>query len=266
MKASTARANGWRCPQCSDATSRDENGQGYVRHLTIRDCSFEKGLRDGTGLVRATASPGSTAASNNRGGQGQETDVLGQWLTGYVRQSDALRGYQVFYDHGDSREANVAAIKGFFGTNVTNLNRLADVDVMIVSPDQRVMLLIEVEERGSSPKKILGDAVTIMMCNRFAVRQNGMQRYFEVSNTSRLIVSGVMPAKGNRLKKVDQVIVPRFRKLSGFSKGINPRNIDFVFRPSIAETVDQLKQMVVEALPAQQAYQPANPRPRKQRY
>ena len=200
--------------------------------------------------MRATALPGSTAASNSRGGQGQETDVLGQWLTGYVRQSAALRGYQVFYDHGDSRETNVVASKGFFGTEVNNLNRLTDVDVMVVSPNQRVLLLIEVEERDSSPKKILGDALAIMMCNRFAVRQNGRQRYFEVANTSRLIVSGVMPDEGNRLEKVDQVIAPRFRQLPGFSGGINPRNIDFVFKPTIAETVAQLKQMVVKALPS----------------
>jgi len=249
MKTSTARANGWRCPKCNDGTSRDETGQGYVRHLTNRNCSFEKRLRDGEGPVRATASPGSTAASNSRGGQGQETDILGQWLTGYVRQSAALRKYEVFYDHGDRRESNVVAIKGFFGSEVTNLNRLADVDVMVVSPNQRVLLLIEVEERGSSPKKILGDAVAIMMCNRFAVRQSGLQRYFEVASTSRLIVSGVMPAEGNRIEKVDQIIVPRFRRLPGFGDGINPRNIDFVFRPSIEETIDQLKKMVVETLP-----------------
>lgn len=108
---------------------------------------------------------------------------------------------------------------------------------------------IEVEERGSSPKKILGDAVTIMMCNRFAVLQSGIQRYFEVADTSRLIVAGVLPAEGNRLEKVDRVIVPRFKQLPGFSDGINPRNIDFVFRQTIEETVGQLKQMVVKALP-----------------
>ena len=120
---------------------------------------------------------------------------------------------------------------------------------MVVSPNQRVLLLIEVEERESPPKKILGGAVAIMMCNRFAVLQSGMQRYFEVANTSRLIVSGVMPAQGNRLEKVDQIIVPRFKQLPGFSDGLNPRNIDFVFRPTIAETVDQLKKIVVGALP-----------------
>lgn len=249
MKTSTARANDWHCPMCGDATSRDETGQGYVRHRLIRNCPFEQGLRDGADSVRAAASPGSTAASNSRGGQGQETDVLGQWLTGYVRQSAALRKYEVFYDHGDNREANVVATKGFFGCQVTNLNRLADVDVMVVSPNQRVLLLIEVEERGSSPKKILGDAVTIMMCNRFAVLQSGIQRYFEVADTSRLIVAGVLPAEGNRLEKVDRVIVPRFKQLPGFSDGINPRNIDFVFRQTIEETVGQLKQMVVKALP-----------------
>jgi len=250
MKTSSARTKNWHCPVCGDATSCDETGQGYVRHLTNRNCSFEKGLRDGATSGGAAISSGLNGASNSRGGQGQETDVLGQWITEYVRQSPALRKYEVFYDHGDSREANVVATKGFWGSQVTNLNRLADVDVMVVSPDQRVLLLIEVEERDCSPKKILGDAVTIMMCNRFAVRQSGMQRYFEVANTSRLIVAGVMPADGKKLEKVDRVIVPRFKQLPGYGDGINPSNIDFVFRPSIAETVGKLKQMIKDALPA----------------
>lgn len=248
MKTSTARANGWRCPDCGDSTSRDETGQGYVRHLTNRDCSFEKGMRDRASTASAAATGGAARPANVRGGQGQETDVLGQWLTTYVRDTHALSGYQVFYDHGDSREGNVVAIKGFYGHEVTNLNRLADVDVMVVSPDQRVVLLVEVEERSSSPKKILGDAVTIMMCNRFAVRQSGMQRYFEVTDKTRLVVSGVMPDQGNRL---DKVIVPRFRQLPAFADGIDPDNIGFVFRSTIEQTVDRLKTIVRETLPSE---------------
>ena len=250
MRTSTARENGWRCPQCGDETSRDESGQGYVRHLRNADCTFEKGLRDGVVAVSPAATPGIAASANVRGGQGQETDVLGQWVTEYVNSATSLRGYEVFYDHGDSREPNVVAIKGFYGSQVTSLNRLADVDLMVVAPNQRVLLLVEVEERGSSPKKIIGDAVTIMMCNRFAVRQSGVQRYFEIAEASRLVVSGVMPPQGNRLDKVEGVIVPRFRQLSSFSDGIDSANVEFVFEPSISQTVDRLKSIIRDALPA----------------
>jgi len=249
MRTSTARSNGWRCPRCGDETSRDESGQGYVRHRTNSACDFEKGLRDGGVQVSTAGTPAAVVSVNARGGQGQETDVLGRWVTEYVRSAPALRGYEVFYDHGDSRESNVVAIKGFYGSQVTNLNRLADVDVMVVAPDQRVLLLVEIEERGSSPKKIIGDAVTIMMCNRFAVRQSGAQRYFEIAGHTRLIVSGVMPGQGNRLDKVDHVIVPRFRQMSGFSDGIDSGKVEFIFEPSIVQTVDRLKRIIREVLP-----------------
>lgn len=46
MRTSTAKANGYRCPKCNDETSRDETGQGYVRHTRNADCDFEKGERD----------------------------------------------------------------------------------------------------------------------------------------------------------------------------------------------------------------------------
>jgi hypothetical protein len=151
---------------------------------------------------------------------------------------------------GDSREPNVAAIKGFFGSEVTNLNRLADVDIMVADPDRPVTLPIEVEERSCSPKKVLGDAVAIMMCNRFVVRLNGNQHNFEVSPTTQLVVSGILPDCGNRVKKVENVIAPRFRELRPFNGGIDPRNIDFVFMPSIDRTVDELKAIVRQVLPS----------------
>ena len=86
--------------------------------------------------------------------QGQNTGDFGFWLTNYFKDTLAYQKFQIYYDHGDStKEANVVATKGFIGENVTNLNRLTDIDVMIVSPRGSVSLLIEIEERYSSPKK-----------------------------------------------------------------------------------------------------------------
>jgi len=181
--------------------------------------------------------------------QGIETDGFGKWLTSLVATNPALAGYRVFYDHGDSALPNVAAIKGFYGTSVTNLNRLADVDVMVVGPDDQVVLLVEIEERECSPKKIIGDAATIGMCNRFAVGRGFLQQYFGVSPTTRLVISGVMPDRGNRIKKIDAVLGPRFQESPGFEYGVSPSLVDFVFEPDITALLTRLKAIASATLP-----------------
>jgi hypothetical protein len=253
MKTSTAEANGWRCPECGNPTTRDESGKGFVRHTTNRACLFQKGQRDSTS---ASSPPDWTYPSVSRSGepaglkQGRETGVFGQWLTEYLSKSTAHRGCQVFYDHGDRGEANnVVAIKGFYGAKVSNLNRLADVDVMVISPDQSVRLLIEIEERHCSPKKILGDIMAISMCNRFAIRQHGIQRYFEVNPSTTLVIAGVLPPQGNRQEKVNAAILPRVRQLQGVENGVNPANVSVVFQSSIACAIAELQTLIRELFP-----------------
>lgn len=75
--------------------------------------------------------------------KGIKTAALGQWLTRSMVSSGSGDEYQVFYDHGDSREPNVVAIKGFYGEEVTNLNRLADVDIIVVGPNHLVEVIVE---------------------------------------------------------------------------------------------------------------------------
>lgn len=181
---------------------------------------------------------------------GQNTGDFGSWLTVYLRDSRRYRDYQVYYDHGNrTTVANVVAIKGFLGADVTNRNRLADVDVMIVAPNKSVRLLIEIEERPSSPKKILGDVLASILCNRFAIRLNGEQQYFSVTSDSELIVAGIVPSSGNRLLKIEQIILPRIRQLSGLSDGICPSNVGLVFSDNIDSTINRVKDMIRKMFP-----------------
>lgn len=48
MKTLSALRNDWRCPQCGDQTTRDQKGQGFVRHLHNSKCDFERGEKDDT--------------------------------------------------------------------------------------------------------------------------------------------------------------------------------------------------------------------------
>ncbi|MHB1018105.1 MAG: hypothetical protein ACYC2X_09510 [Coriobacteriia bacterium] len=46
VRTSTAEANGYICPICGDTLTRDPAGKGFVRHTSVRKCTFERGLRD----------------------------------------------------------------------------------------------------------------------------------------------------------------------------------------------------------------------------
>lgn len=180
--------------------------------------------------------------------QGENTGEFGKWLTNYLKNATAFRDFEVYYDHGDTAvDANVLAVKGFFGTAVTNLNRLADVDVIVVSPNGRARLVIEIEERKASPKKYLGSVLATLICNRFAVRINGSQRYFSVSDETALIVAGIVPAVGYRLQKVENVVLPRIRQMPGLPGSISPANVDLIFSETIQSTIDKLR-VIIEGL------------------
>ncbi|MBU1660587.1 MAG: hypothetical protein KKD28_03850 [Chloroflexi bacterium] len=171
---------------------------------------------------------------------GKRTEEFGLWLTRYLRGDSQ---YFVFYDHGIKQEdQNVAAIKGFYGHQVANKNRLADIDVMVVNNDtDEVILLIEVEERGMPPKKLLGDVFATLMCNRFAVRIDKEQKYFNISPETRLIVCGVVPGQGDGQDKIINVITPRLREFGVPDDTIQIDKIKFVFGEDISGMIEELK-------------------------
>ena len=180
---------------------------------------------------------------------GYETGQFGIRLAARIRSSSAHSGWHVYYDHGDpALDASVAATKGFFGTDVNNLNRLADIDILVASPNCIAQLLIEIEERPCSPKKILGDTLAILLCNQFAVCVHGEQWTFRASPATRLIVAGVIPDRGNRLRKIDEVIGPRLHRLEGLTDGISPKNVQYVFKRTIAATLEKLDAIVAAQL------------------
>ena len=172
--------------------------------------------------------------------QGKYTAQFGMWLTDYVRGKSEYEDYLIYYDHGDSRLPNVAAIKGFYGESVKNLNRLTDVDILVAKPDGKIVLLIEIEETAQSPQKYIGSVFSILMCNQFAVGSNKNQRYFTTNEVTELVVAGILPTK-SRIKKIDHIIIPRLQQFLAPMDSINPKNIRFVFNNKIREAIDKLK-------------------------
>ncbi|MFA5179743.1 MAG: hypothetical protein WC405_00355 [Syntrophales bacterium] len=182
--------------------------------------------------------------------QGVETGAFGGWLTEYLQSSPEHRDYTLYFDHGDKlKYANVLATKAFCGDAVSNSNRLADVDVVVVRSDGVADLIIEIEERPCSPKKILGDVLALMLCNHLAARIGGRQTYFEFSNKTTFIVAGIQPGKGQRLTKIKTIIEPRLHGIAAPADSIDPANIQLIFAEQIYDVLAQLREIVVERFP-----------------
>ena len=176
---------------------------------------------------------------------GERTGEFGCWLTRYLAGTSGYRDYIVYYDHGDKQsEPNVAVIHGFYGTEVTNVTRLAELDVMVVSPRGEVVVLIEIEEGAIPPKRLLGDLLAILMCNGFAVKTDIGHGYFTITPDTQFILAGVVSSRGSKPRKIQEVIVPRLGDIGQLSGGIDPRNVSLVFESNIQTAIGVVKDRV----------------------
>ncbi len=183
---------------------------------------------------------------------GKNTGEFGLWLS---QQLESESQISVFYDHGDRQEdSNVVAIKGFYGEQASNKNRLADIDVMVVNCETKeAILLIEIEESTMEPKKLLGDILAILMCNRFAVKIENEQKYFDVSPQTRLIVAGIVSSKGAGQDKIKQTIIPRLEQFYLPNDSIQMDKIELVYEDDISQIVIKLKRKIQSIFPIQHA-------------
>jgi hypothetical protein len=177
-------------------------------------------------------------------GSGKHTTEFGRWLTQHLLRNT------VYYDRGDSlAEENVAAIHGFYGSEVSNITRLADeADVIVASPHGELLLVIEIEEGAISPKKLLGDLMAILMCNGFAVATDGGHRTFTITPNTQFILAGVVSPRGSKALKIEEVIAPRRGETGRLSGGIDPANVSLVFERvsqiSIGVVRDRVRRML----------------------
>ena len=178
---------------------------------------------------------------------GIDTAKFGKWLTQYFSEAPLAGRYWVFYDHGDSSDPSVAVPKAFVGTEVKNRNRLADVDLMIAGKSE-VEVLIELEERESPPKKILGDVLAILLADRIAVRLQ-TQRYFDITSNTRLVIAGLAPSKGDRLWKIENVVAPGISGIGSCASRLDPQRVELIFTDDIGATTDRLKARIRELFP-----------------
>lgn len=97
--------------------------------------------------------------------QGEVTRELGEGL-------ESLENHElkVFYDHGDSDNPHVCEPRLYFGSYF-----LAVADIVVLDRN-KVKVICEIEERGASPKKILGDIVGILLANEIRIKENNTKK------------------------------------------------------------------------------------------
>jgi hypothetical protein len=173
---------------------------------------------------------------------GSATGEFGRSVAAMLQERGVEQQYHLFYDHGDpSTDPCVAAAKGVAGTSLSQQTRLADIDLVLATPEGKVVLLIEIEERPLSPKKLLGDLFTLLLCDRVAVRREGVNHFYEITPETRLVIAGITPDKGSQRAKYEEVILPRAQQVSGLPSGIPMSQVTLVLGETLEQMIERLK-------------------------
>jgi hypothetical protein len=89
---------------------------------------------------------------------GELTAALGKELSSSSEL--AKLGYAVIYDHGKGGADDVGVTSAWIADEKKRDNRLAEIDIVIYTMQgNKARLLIEIEESGDNPKKIIGAAM-----------------------------------------------------------------------------------------------------------
>lgn len=178
--------------------------------------------------------------------QGIETGRFGKRLYDYCKSHDLP--YDIYYDHGNKAvDPHVAVPKGFYGERISRKNWLVDGDVIAGSKDGKAILLIEIEERPASPKKILGNILAIMMCNKFAVKVKREQKYYRVTENTHLFLACLYKEKGFGMEKIEN-LRKRIKEIDGFPEGIPSKNMSFILENNLNKLIKKLEDNVIKFL------------------
>jgi hypothetical protein len=173
---------------------------------------------------------------------GEQSGLFGQWLTDRMRGNPELQDHRVYYDHGDkAAQPNVAPIKGICGEKVTNSTQLTQVDVMVAKPNREIVALVEIEERPSSPKKLIGDVFANLMCSQYSITINGEQEFFSISPDTVLIIAGIMDTRGKLPEQLQKTILPRLSHFDIPGDGVCLNKVWLIFREKIDGAIKELK-------------------------
>jgi hypothetical protein len=178
---------------------------------------------------------------------GEDTEKFGNWLENYIRKNEQL--FRVFYDHGKSSSPSVGEIQGFVGMETTSKTILTNADVMVVDENDKVKILIEIEDKASLvPKKLIGSVFSSLLCTSFAFGTGKDKKHFSITPETIFIMAGQVSSKGNKFEQLEDVIYPKILECKLPDGGILAENVLLVFESDIATTIERLEERVKELL------------------
>jgi hypothetical protein len=172
---------------------------------------------------------------------GEITIALGRELSG---NSEIVKlGYSVIYDHGKGGDENVGVTSAWLGDHAEMDNRLSEIDIAIIERiTNRAILLIEIEESGDNPKKIIGAAMATLFGDK--ISSSGLEDLQIGSWTTLLVIAkGEGESHESRTKDIEV----RINQISGVS-GINKMEIGRI-KLALFQTPEEIKEIILNSLP-----------------
>ena len=90
--------------------------------------------------------------------------------------------YHIYYDHGkgETRTQNTCKPTPYFGDfkDYSKETTLSNVDIVVLDEKKdKVLLLVEIEESGNNPKKVLGDIGAILISDGLMILDNKKREF-----------------------------------------------------------------------------------------
>jgi hypothetical protein len=171
---------------------------------------------------------------------GEITAALGKELNN--SNELAKLGYAVVYDHGKGEADDVGVTSAWVGDEKKRDNRLAEIDIVVYAMQgHKAKLLIEIEESGDNPKKIIGAAMATLFGEKIS---SSGQEDLQIGQWTTLLVlaKGEGDAHLERTRLIEEKVTSLLRE-----EGINKLKIGSV-KLVLFQHEDDLKPMIIEML------------------
>jgi hypothetical protein len=173
---------------------------------------------------------------------GEITAALGKELNN--SNELARLGYAVIYDHRNGGADDVGVTAAWAGDEKKRDNRLAEIDIVVYAMQgHKAKLLIEIEESGDNPKKIIGAAMATLFGEKIS---SSGQENLQIGKWTTLLV--LAKGEGDAHIERTRLIEERINDLL-HAEGINKMKIGSV-KLVLFQHEDDLKPMIINLLKA----------------
>lgn len=177
---------------------------------------------------------------------GKYTAKFGEELT---KGLESHPNFQVYYDHGDSSKPNVGQITPYFRDKPYNKSTtLSNVDILITHKTnniEKAIILIEIEETDSEPKKILGDIFNIFLAESVCFQRED----FPLDQIN--LIVGTVVGSDDKLQKINSIsnaINDLKKQIKGSIFDISIGKIELLGDHDLPELLSRIKKNILQTI------------------